>query len=643
MNYININNRRYLGNKYKLLPFITDVIKKECSEIDSFIDLFAGTGVVASAFIDKTIITNDILYSNYLSHIAWFSPMEFDAIKVENYIEKYNNVETIENDNYMSLTFADTYFDYNTCKKIGFIRDDIEESFESNKINFKERAILITSLLYSMDKIANTCGHYDAYRKGAEFKNDLYLKIPKMPTHISDTNKCFNTDSNELVKTINADLVYIDPPYNSRQYSDAYHLLENVAIWEKPEVKGVARKMDRSGLKSDYCTSNATSAFEDLIKNINSRYILVSYNNMGNSGHSRSNAKISDEDIIRILSRKGTVKTFSQDYKAFTTGKSENESNKERLFLCTTNKNHFIPSPLNYTGGKFKLMNQIYPIFPSKIDTFVDIFCGGCNVGINVNANSHIYNDLNEPLISIYNTFKSLPIDTIFKKIDDIINIYNLSNSSKNGYEFYGCNSSNGLSAYNKEKYNKLRDDFNELVDHDEEYSLLLYVLIVFGFNNQIRFNKKGHFNLPVGKRDFNFTVQTKLRNFVHRIKEQNALFTSVKFDELDTSMLTSNSFIYCDPPYLISTATYNENNGWNESDELNLLAFLDRIDNRNIRFALSNVLSHKGKTNEILVNWFNVNSSRYKMHALNFNYHNSNYQVKDKLSETQEILITNY
>ena len=136
------------------------------------------------------------------------------------------------------------------------------------------------------------------------------------------------------MKHISADLVYIDPPYNSRQYCDAYHLLENIARWEKPEVKGIARKMDRTNLKSDYCTKKATLAFENLIKSINARYILLSYNNMAQKGNDRSNAKISDEDIMRILSAKGEVSVFTQDYKAFTTGKSNYDENEERLFLC---------------------------------------------------------------------------------------------------------------------------------------------------------------------------------------------------------------------------------------------------------------------------------------------------------------------
>ena len=329
-----INNRRYLGNKYKLLPFIKRVVDTECRNIESVADIFAGTGAVSSAFVDdKIIITNDLMYSNYICNYAWFSGQSYKPQVVIDYVVKYNQLENLE-DNYMSENFGNTYFSIEDCLRIGFIREDIENNFKSGKINKRERAILITSLLYAMDKIANTCGHYDAYRKNVKFEKSLELFVPLAKVQNNENNLCFNMDANDLVKNIYADLVYIDPPYNSRQYCDAYHLLENVALWQKPEVHGVARKMDRKNMKSQYCTKNATLVFEQLINDINAKYILFSYNNMETKGNDRSNAKIADSDIMRILNDKGEVKVFEEDYKPFTTGKSDIKGNKERLFLC---------------------------------------------------------------------------------------------------------------------------------------------------------------------------------------------------------------------------------------------------------------------------------------------------------------------
>lgn len=329
-----INNRRYLGNKYKLLPFITRVVGEECTAIETIADIFAGTGAVSSAFMDKTIITNDLMYSNYICNYAWFGAEKYDPDKIVDFVVGYNEIENC-GENYMTRNFADTYFSKKDCSKIGFVREDIEQKYRKGKLNKRERAVLITSLLYAMDKIALTCGHYDAYRKGAGFDATLELCVPLAEVNNNENNQCFNEDANALVKRIEADLVYIDPPYNSRQYCDAYHLLENIARWEKPEVFGVAKKMDRSKIKSKYCTVEATKAFDTLINDIKARYILLSYNNMAEKGNCRSNAKIADEDIMRILQRKGEVKVFEESYKAFTTGKSDISENAERLFLCT--------------------------------------------------------------------------------------------------------------------------------------------------------------------------------------------------------------------------------------------------------------------------------------------------------------------
>ena len=327
-----INNRRYLGNKYRLLPFITEVISAECGDFGTFADIFAGTGAVSSAYTDKRLITNDILYSNYLCHLTWFSDEPFDRKKIESYIAYFNS-DIPYQENYMTRNFAGTYFSGKVCSKIGFIREYIESEFKDGKINAKERAMLVTSLLYGLDKIANTCGHYDAYRQNAELTEELTLALPE-PNENLRHNECFNCDTNELAKKISADVVYIDPPYNSRQYSDAYHLVENIARWQKPEVFGVAKKMDRTALKSRYCTRSAPKAFADLIRDLRAKYIVVSYNNMAKKGNDRSNARISDTEIMDTLKSKGTVKTFSEQFKAFTTGKSERSDNEERLFVC---------------------------------------------------------------------------------------------------------------------------------------------------------------------------------------------------------------------------------------------------------------------------------------------------------------------
>lgn len=637
-----INNRRYLGNKYKLLPFIKRVVENECKNINTVADIFAGTGAVASAFTDKKLITNDIMYSNYICHVAWFSNEEYSEDKIINLITGYNNLFVIE-DNYMSNNFSNTYFSLDDCRKIGYIRQDIEDKYNADEINERERALLITSLLYAMDRIANTCGHYDAYRQGVHFEKNLELYVPKPESNLNENNVCYNMDTNKLVPEIEADLVYIDPPYNSRQYCDAYHLLENVAGWNKPEVFGVAKKMDRTDLKSDYCTSKATASFENLISSIHAKYILLSYNDMANKGNDRSNAKISDEDIMRILIKKGEVKVFAEDYKAFSTGKSDIKTNQERLFLCicSNEKKEVIPSALNYTGGKYKLLSQILPLFPKNIDKMVDLFCGGCNVGINVECGKVLFNDNNKYLVGLLDIFRKLPKTEIIQRVYSAIDKYGLSLVSENGYDYYNSESSNGLGDYNKLGYNKLREDFNNKLEKDDEYYLMLYLLIVYSFNNQLRFNRKEEFNLPVGKRDFNSKMKGKLEAFIDRIKSSDYKFTVDDFRNVSMEGYTDKSFFYADPPYLITCATYNEQSGWTEKDESDLLRYLEELDKKGIRFALSNVLESKGKINTILCDWVNKNK-KYRVIPLNYDYSNSNYHTK-KDGVTKEVLIVNY
>jgi len=333
-----INNRRYLGNKFKLIPFIRRVVDEECGNVRSVLDAFSGTGSVSFAFLDKQLFVNDMMYCNYLAALCWFSPQDFDTKKITELLDYYNNADTSMEDNYMFQTFRDTYFSADVCRKIGFVREDAERRFAAGELNERERAAVITSLVYAMDRISNTYGHYDSYIQHATYNNDFELRLPKLDYPLNAENSCFNMDANVLAPEVICDLAYLDPPYNSRNYCDAYHLLENVARWEKPAVEGVARKMDRSAMKSEYCKVTANESLEDLVNHLQCRYILLSYNNNGQKLQVRSNAKISDSEIMRILGNRGEVKVFTQDFKPFSAGRGENVGNQERLFLCDVRK-----------------------------------------------------------------------------------------------------------------------------------------------------------------------------------------------------------------------------------------------------------------------------------------------------------------
>jgi len=645
-----ITNRRYLGSKTKLLSFIHETIEKEALQFDSVLDLFAGTGAVADSFNDgsRRIIVNDILECNRCVYNAFFGKQNINIVNLNKLICEYNSNEIME-ENYFSENYSDTFFSKKNCKKIGYTRDNIDLLFREKKINEREKDYLITSLLYAMDHIANTVGHYDAFRRGGDLSKDLVLlPLDVPPSSINKNNEIYKEDSNELVKHIKCDLVYIDPPYNSRQYCDAYHLLENVAAWNKPKVYGVARKMDRSGLKSRYCENSAPRVFDKLIQDLNCKYIVVSYNNMGLKGAGRSQAKISDVDIIRSLEQKGKVITYETDFNQFTTGKTNVEDHKERLFVCKVGVfdkpenieiTEFAKSPLNYTGGKFKLLPELVKRFPDEDGTFIDLFGGGFNVGVNANNTKIVYNDLSEQTTRLIKLFYKYNTNEIINKLEELIRKYGLSDSEKNGYEYYGCNSSNGLGQYNKKPFAKLRSDYNSAKKSIEKDFMLL-LLTIYSFNNQIRFNSSGLYNLPVGKRDFNASTRKNVKLFSEKIKTKEVLFYSKDFNDINFKQF-DKPFFYCDPPYLLGDASYNENGGWDETKETELLQYLKELSHNGIKFALSNVLEHKGNTNTILLNW--AIDNKFNIIYLNKNYSNSNYQTKDKNNKTTEVLITNY
>ncbi|NRG35191.1 Dam family site-specific DNA-(adenine-N6)-methyltransferase, partial [Niallia circulans] len=464
-------------------------------------------------------------------------------------------------------------------------------------------SFLLTSLLYAMDKVANTVGHYDAYRKKMDSIQPIYLRVPSHRENID--NEIYNEDANNLVRKIKADLVYIDTPYNSRQYGDAYHLLENIIEWNKPALEGIAMKMvNREHIKSKYSTQKAPQAFADLIENIDAKYILVSYNNMAQKGNGRSNAKISNEEILEILSKKGTVEVFDRPFKVFTAGKTKIEDHRELLYLCTVKpkiKQNYVQSAINYTGGKYKLLKQILPVFPSEIRYFYDIFAGGANVAININtAKKIIINDIESHVIDLYKYIKKTNYDEILLTINKIIQQYELSDTKNKGYEYYNASSSNGLKDVNKSNYERLRSDYNTGKFSQLDKPIIFYILIVYGFNNQIRFNGSGEFNMPTGKRDFNKKMETKLQSFKNALTSKNIRFENKDFRELIDEITDDQDFVYLDPPYLISTASYNENGGWGVKEEKDLLVKLNELNERNIKFALSNVLIHKGQEKDI-------------------------------------------
>lgn len=324
-------NRRYTGSKYKLADWISSLIIENCNG-KSFCDIFAGTAIMSKQMLEHVdeIYINDFLFSNEIIYKAFFEQQEFDFMKLEKIRDGFRNVETFSlPSNYVSENFGEKFFSNNDALIIGFIREYIENA---TKLNEKERNILLASLLYSADKAANTVGHYDAYIKGKAIPDSFYFDLISPYQYINKKIHISRKDANQLAKEIACDIVYIDPPYNSRQYSRFYHVLENITTWKKPELFGEARKPEAENM-SDYCRNSATKVFEDLILSLNCKCIVVSYNNTYNSKSSSSKNKITLEDIKRILETKGSVTVYEKSHQFFNAGKTSLNDHKELIFI----------------------------------------------------------------------------------------------------------------------------------------------------------------------------------------------------------------------------------------------------------------------------------------------------------------------
>lgn len=330
----NLQNRRYIGNKFKLLSFIDSVIETEGLVFSSFADLFAGTGVVSEHFLNfgKKVIINDNLYANFVFYQAWLSNGFFDKDKINGLIKYYNTSTDFIVDNYFSDNFSNTYYSYEDAKKIGSIREHLE--FIKDTLTPREYYIILASLLYTADKIANTVGHFEAFLGRQPVTKGVELQMLNLKKY-KNTPDIYQDNANLLAKHIKADLVYLDPPYNARQYVNFYHLLENLAEWKKLSVAGKTLKMPRKEKMSQYSTAKAKQALGELIKSLNTKYILLSYNNtyVANSGASIN--KITEQDIVSMLESVGHVKKFDTNYRFFNSGKTNFDNHKEILYLCT--------------------------------------------------------------------------------------------------------------------------------------------------------------------------------------------------------------------------------------------------------------------------------------------------------------------
>ncbi|MDR1038988.1 MAG: Dam family site-specific DNA-(adenine-N6)-methyltransferase [Deltaproteobacteria bacterium] len=758
---------RYIGGKSQLLGSIDRVVSEHApSGGGLFCDIFSGTGSVGRYFKRRyQVISNDILHFSYVIQKATVeanAPPTFAVLKSRKgianpkiYLEKtaFGEIEecpfSITN-NYSPVKDwpgangpvcgappasagvgacgcvpagqwprdGRMYFTRDNARRMDFIRHTIEVWRRDSLLDEAEYFHLLARLVEGVPSVSNTAGTYGAFLKYWECRALRPFELANL--EIVDNgleNRSYNMDANLLVREIEGEILYVDPPYTCRQYGANYHVLETVSRYDSPEVKGVTGLRNSPGAGSAFCVgSEVEAAFDDLIAEARFRHIIVSYSAEGLMPSERLEA------IMRRHGASGSFRRYETPYRRYSSrmkqdGRDLSEyifyvRKVRRLARCPVTQSgslealddfaarldsgitgpgavslpgegcwnsqglspglagfrpgilrsvrpasavkslkaelppspapplpptqalplpplrptprlvacrEYLKSPFNYIGGKHRLLPQILPRFPEGVGTLVDLFAGGCDVGINAPAARVVCNDLNVKIIGMYRAFQTTDKKEALEQIEERIRTF-------------------GLSEDNDRAYQAFRSFYNATGDPVD-----LFTLACHSFNYMFRFNSRLQYNNTFGRGRSRFspTMRRNLEAFIDRIQSADITFTAGDFSEADVSGLGPGDMVYCDPPYLIAQANYNDGKRgfkqWNESEELALYDLLDTLNARGVSFALSNVLSHKGQGNRILYGW----CGKYQVTVLDSDYSNSSYNTRK--GGSLEVLITNY
>lgn len=591
---------RYLGNKTRILDHIDQLISDKGINGGIFADLFTGTGSVGDHFKDRfTIVANDLMKCASIfaeAKLKFSSVPEFTQFKKVYKINPFDYFNTHDYSNetpgFITKNFSPLgdrkFFQEKNAVKIDFIRTKLDTFMNQKLVNKDEYTFLLASLLESVMGVSNTSGTYEAYFKEWEarsFKNfELApLTINKVKLY-DEKNKVYNLDSNELVRQIEGDIAYIDTPYTITQYASAYHVLETLALNDAPELIGkTGRRVART--MSDYSKRKAAIyAFEDLLRQLRFKHVIISYSNQ---------SLIPLDDFVQLISkfalnREVEVRTIDfREYKNLNTSQKGNGNKLQEVLIYFKKDLEIIKSPLNYAGSKDSLMPEINASLPSHFSNFVDLLGGAFNVGANViGTKKTYYNEKNPAVFDIINVFIAESDTTVISRIKSIIEKFHLKKSDK-------------------EAYLKLRSHYNS-VDYTKRDPLELFVLTLYSFQHMIRFNKSGEYNVPVGNSGLTDDVLYRIKEFKTRMPL--GTFFNCSFTDINIQNFDKDTLFYFDPPYIITSAAYNDGkrleSEWTEKEEIQLLNYLDKINENGQMFLLSNVIKHNGKKNELLIEW---------------------------------------
>lgn len=371
-----------------------------------------------------------------------------------------------------------------------------------------------------------------------------------------------------------------DIPKDEIVIIDLYYKNKSVLSELKEQGYNIIESKTFEGLLDKYEKGSIEFEFTKYIKELKTEYIVILYSDT---------VLISKKFILAVLKRYGLTDTLVSKKTKYID--INGDTQYDYLYFVKKNKSPRYESPLNYVGSKFKSLDFLQQYIPNNVDTFYDLFGGGANVALNVNANKIVYNDIN------------LLVEVLLKylAIANPCAIYR-------GFLYY--KEKYRLEKGNKEGYNLLRQEYNET-----RSELLLFLLICYGFKQQIRFNSKHEFNNPCGNRWFNEDMYEKLISYHLRCKEINIHFNCNGYSNY-LSDIKEGDFVYLDPPYLGTTASYQDGkrgfNGWDKEQEEELHLFIEELDKKGIGFAFSNCIEHQSGKENNLKEWSYNNGFLY-------------------------------
>ena len=315
----------YIGSKYSLLDFIDSVVSEftvSHSKKVTICDAFAGTGAVGFYFrnLGHSVIANDIQYYSYIinRNLIENTPRLLDKL---DYLNNLPGVEGFIYNTYCAGSGSGRmYFSDENGKRCDAIRQEIERMKRAAEINDDEYYAYLASLIEAIDKVANTASVYGAFLKQLKKSAQKPMKLVAQLTSDGPRGAVYNTDINALVSTIKGDILYLDPPYNARQYASNYHLLETIARYDSPEVHGKTGLRETTEQKSKYSSKRTVAMeFEDIVKNAQFKVIVLSYNNEG---------LMSVDTVREIMSKYGEYYLREKEYRRFKADKTESRNHK---------------------------------------------------------------------------------------------------------------------------------------------------------------------------------------------------------------------------------------------------------------------------------------------------------------------------